>query len=139
TAPVGRGRQPTLLYVRTRGGLAAAVTVRHEHTTLALVDFAGHAVARDVFATPASPDAFGEKLADRLAVLIESHAAAQANGSASAAAGVPNGVGACYGVGIVVPGMVDRRTGRVLYAPRLGWRDVDLRATVRARLNMPVY
>ena len=33
----------------------------------------------------------------------------------------------CEGVGLVVPGMVDRRSGRVLYAPRLGWRDVDLR------------
>jgi predicted NBD/HSP70 family sugar kinase len=42
-------------------------------------------------------------------------------------------------VGIVLPGMVDRKTGRLIYAPRLGWRDVDLRAEVATRLRMKVY
>src|SRR4029079_6402747 len=45
----------------------------------------------------------------------------------------------CVGVGLVVPGMVDRRTGRVLYAPRLGWRDVELRDALESRLGLPVY
>jgi predicted NBD/HSP70 family sugar kinase len=35
--------------------------------------------------------------------------------------------------------MVDRKTGKLIYAPRLGWRDVDLRAAVTARLGMKVY
>src|SRR5699024_4550838 len=47
--------------------------------------------------------------------------------------------GACHGVGLVVPGMVDRRTGRILYAPRLRWRDVDLREALSARVGLPVY
>ena len=42
-------------------------------------------------------------------------------------------VGKCNGIGLVVPGMVDQRTGRVLNAPQLGWRDVDIRdALVKA-------
>jgi len=32
----------------------------------------------------------------------------------------------CDGIGIVIPGMLDRRNGRVVLAPTLGWRDVDL-------------
>ncbi|MBV9880102.1 MAG: ROK family transcriptional regulator [Gemmatirosa sp.] len=127
TAAVVRGRRPTLLYVKTSGRLAAAVDVRPGHTTVALVDFAGQAVSKDVFDTPTSPDAFGEALADRIAGLLEAY---HSEGGQE---------GSCYGVGLVVPGMVDRRTGRVLYAPRLGWRDVDLRSVVRTKLNLPVY
>jgi hypothetical protein len=36
-------------------------------------------------------------------------------------------VDACDGIGVVVPGMVERSTQRVLHAPTLGWRDVALR------------
>jgi predicted NBD/HSP70 family sugar kinase len=35
--------------------------------------------------------------------------------------------------------MVDRKTGRLIYAPRLGWRDVDLRSAVAQRVGMKVY
>ena len=34
--------------------------------------------------------------------------------------------------------MVDRRSGQILYAPRLGWRDVHLRDAVREHLDVPV-
>jgi hypothetical protein len=36
-------------------------------------------------------------------------------------------VGACEGVGLVIPGMVDLAAGRVLHAPTLAWRDVNIR------------
>ena len=35
--------------------------------------------------------------------------------------------------------MVDRKTGRLIYAPRLGWRDVDLRSAVAQRVGMRCY
>jgi N-acetylglucosamine repressor len=124
---VVRGRRPTLLYVSTRGRLAVAVDIRPELTTVALTDFAGTCVARDVFATPAVPATLGEVLAERVERLLRQRAESGM------------GEGGCLGVGLVVPGMVDRRTGRVLYAPRLGWRDVDLRDVVRTRLRLPVY
>jgi N-acetylglucosamine repressor len=37
-----------------------------------------------------------------------------------------------------VPGMVERMTGRVLVAPQLGWRDVDIRSTIADRVGLPV-
>ena len=37
------------------------------------------------------------------------------------------------GVGIGCPGTVDDASGRVVYAPNLGWRDFDLRAAVKER------
>jgi predicted NBD/HSP70 family sugar kinase len=48
-------------------------------------------------------------------------------------------VGACQGIGVVVPGMVDPATGRVIHAPTLGWRNVDLRAHLAAATGLPVH
>ena len=45
----------------------------------------------------------------------------------------------CEGIGVVVPGMVDQRTGRVLNAPALGWRGVDIRAKIAAATGLPVH
>ena len=47
--------------------------------------------------------------------------------------------GKCEGIGVVVPGMVDPGTGRVLHAPTLGWRNVELRARLAAATGLPVH
>src|SRR5438046_4741776 len=46
---------------------------------------------------------------------------------------------ACEGIGLVVPGMVDQRTGRILNAPALGWRGVDIRSKLAAATGLPVH
>ncbi|HYE89389.1 MAG TPA: ROK family transcriptional regulator [Terriglobales bacterium] len=124
TAATARGRRPTLLDLRTHERLAAAADVRPGRTTLAVADFAGRVVARDAFDTPRSPEALADVLSERLSRLLGTWA---------------GGAASCEGVGVVVPGMVDRRAGRILYAPRLGWRDVELRETMRDRLPAPVF
>ena len=44
----------------------------------------------------------------------------------------------CEGIGVSLPGRVDA-SGRLVFAPNLGWRDVDLRADARSRdLELPV-
>jgi predicted NBD/HSP70 family sugar kinase len=48
-------------------------------------------------------------------------------------------IGACEGIGVAVPGMVDPTTGHVLHAPTLGWRDVNLRDPLAAALGNPVH
>jgi len=121
-----RGRRPTLLRVRTSGRLAVAVDVRPGRTSIALADFGGEVLERRAFDTPAEPN----ELARRLVSHVESVLAARRG-----EAGEP---ATCHGIGIVVPGMVDRRSGQILYAPRLGWRDVQLRDAVRAHLEVPV-
>ncbi len=123
--PTERGRRPTLLHVRTRDRLAVAVDVRVARTVVALTDFVGTSLALDVFATPSSPAALVDELARRAARLCGD--------------GLAQGLGECEGVGLVVPGVVDRRTGRVLVAPQLGWRDVDVVGPLVERLGLPVY
>jgi predicted NBD/HSP70 family sugar kinase len=46
--------------------------------------------------------------------------------------------GRIWAVGIGVPGVTDVESGHVRWAPTLGWRDVDLKALLEARLEVPV-
>ncbi len=121
--PATGGRRPTYLYVRTADRLAAAVDVRSSRTDVMLGDFAGHTLGLEHLETPRDPAAFVDAVAAQVDALRAAHA----------------GVGACEGVGVVVPGLVDRRTGRVLRAPQLGWRDVDVRDALADRLGLPVW
>jgi N-acetylglucosamine repressor len=125
TAATARGRRPTLLCVRTRGRLVVAVDIRPGKSVIALADVGGSMLARESFDTPESPALLPELLAAEVSSLLRNHA--------------PDGVDGCQGLGIVLPGMVDRKTGRLIYAPRLGWRDVDLRSAVAQRVGMKVY
>jgi predicted NBD/HSP70 family sugar kinase len=118
-----RGRKPTLLYVRTRDRLAVGIDVRFSRTSVLLSDFGGREIATETFSTPLDPGELTAELVRRVLRLVETHAEA----------------GECEGVGLVVPGMVDRRTAVVLNAPTLGWRDVDLRAALTAAIGLPVF
>lgn len=46
--------------------------------------------------------------------------------------------GACTGYGVGIAGQVDAKTGLVIVAPNLGWRDSDFGALLAARLGAPV-
>jgi predicted NBD/HSP70 family sugar kinase len=43
------------------------------------------------------------------------------------------------GIGLVVPGMVDRRSGRVVNSPALGWKGVELRQMLSSRTGVRVF
>jgi predicted NBD/HSP70 family sugar kinase len=111
--------------VRTRGRHVVAVDIRPGRSVIALADVSGHVAARETFETPEFPEALPDLLAIEVASLLRQHA--------------PDGIDGCQGLGIVLPGMVDRKTGRLIYAPRLGWRDVDLRSAVAQRVGMKCY
>ena len=123
TGHAARGRRPTMLYVRTQDRLVVAVDVRFSRTFIMLSDFAGSQIALESFETIFEPTQLVAELVERLGRLIVAHGAA----------------GRCEGVGIVVPGMVERTSGRVLMAPQLGWRDVDIRDGLAAGVGLPVY
>lgn len=123
TGDLPRGRRPTLLHVRSEDRLAMGVDVRLSGTHLLLSDFGGREIARDQFDTPPTVPELVDLLASRITDMVAKHRA----------------VGGCEGVGLVVPGMVDRATGSVMLAPTLGWHDVDLRSMLEARLEMPVH
>ncbi|MEO8336551.1 MAG: ROK family protein [bacterium] len=122
TGHAARGRRPTMLYVRTQDRLVVAVDVRFSRTFIMLSDFAGTQIALESFETILAPELLVNELAERINRILASHGAR----------------GRCEGIGIVVPGMVERLSGRVLVAPQLGWRDVDIRDALTEGTGLPV-
>ncbi|PYO31634.1 MAG: hypothetical protein DMD32_08375 [Gemmatimonadetes bacterium] len=121
-ADVPRGRRPKMLHVRTRDRLVVAIDIRFSRTYVLLSDFGGNEMALESFATIFNPDQLLDELAIRVRRLLRTRATG----------------GHCEGIGMVVPGMVDRR-GRVLNAPQLGWRDVQIRSGLAERTGLPVH
>jgi len=123
TAEAPRGRKPMMLHVRTHDRLVVAVDVRFSKTYMMLADFNGTPIALETFDTVVRPKTFVTTLARHIDRLLKTHRA----------------VGKCNGVGLVVPGMVDQKTGRVLNAPQLGWRDVDVRDALAAATGFDIH
>jgi len=122
TGEVARGRKPTFLHIRTQDRLAVAVDVRFSKTFLMLSDFSGRQLALETYDTIFNVPQFVKDLAARIRRILKTR-------------GIE---GDCEGIGVVVPGMVDHRTGRILNAPTLGWRDVDVRDPLAAATGLPV-
>ncbi|MDQ2666343.1 MAG: ROK family protein [Gemmatimonadota bacterium] len=117
-----RGRRPTMLFVRTQDRYVVAVDIRFSRTFIMLTDFAGSQIALESFETMFTPEALVEELGARIRRIVASHAIEDN----------------CEGIGVVVPGMVDRTSGRVLLSPQLGWRDIDIRDSLSSAVGMPV-
>ena len=123
TGATMRGRKPTFLHIRTQNRFAIAVDVRFSKTYLMLADFSGQQLALETYDTIFSIPAFVKDLASRIRRMAKN-----------------NGFLAnCEGIGVVVPGMVDQRTGRILNAPALGWTGVDIRDRIVAATGLPVH
>jgi predicted NBD/HSP70 family sugar kinase len=122
TGETARGRKPTFLHLRTRDRLAIAVDVRFSKTYLMLSDFSGRQLALEAHDTIFSVPEFIRDLAVRIRRMLKTHSVKTT----------------CEGIGLVIPGMVDQRTGMVLNAPALGWRGVDIRDRLAAATGLPV-
>jgi predicted NBD/HSP70 family sugar kinase len=118
-----RGRRPTFLYINARRRSVVAVDIRASETFVQLADLMGRPLGGvTAFPTVRDPKALVAAITRRIAALLAEH---------------PD-VAGCEGVGVVVPGMVEHATQRVLHAPTLGWRDVDLREPLAAATGLRV-
>ena len=121
---VGRGRRPTFLYIDSRERCVVGVDIRASRTYIMVTDLMGKQLgAVSSFQTNKDVGVLTQELARRIKQTLADY----------------KEVGACGGVGVVVPGMVDPALGRVLHAPTLGWRDVSLRDPLAAALGIPVH
>ena len=123
TGEATRGRKPTFLYIDSRQRCVVAVDIRPTRTFIMLTDLMGQQLA-SVTSFPTVLDArrFVAALVKRVRAVLLEH----------------EDLGRCLGVGVVVPGMVESTAGRVLLAPNLGWRNVNLRDPIAAALRLPV-
>ena len=123
TGEAERGRKPTFLYIDSARRTVIAVDIRASQTFVMPADLIGKPLGSVTgFPTVRDPKALVATLARRIKHLLADH----------------RGAAGCEGIGVVVPGMVEQSTMRVLHAPTLGWRDVDLREPLAAATGLPV-
>ncbi len=123
TGDAVRGRKPTFLYIDTRRRAVVAIDIRLSQTLLMLADLVGKPIGGVVtLPTNRDPQALVKSLAARITQLLADHAQ----------------IDECTGIGVAVPGMVERPSMRLLHAPTLGWRDVDLRDMLAKATGLPV-
>jgi N-acetylglucosamine repressor len=112
TGDAVRGRKPTFLYIDSRRRAVVAIDIRVSQTSLMLADLVGKPIGGIVtLPTERDPKTLVKSLAARIRQMLADHGQ----------------IDECTGIGVAVPGMVERPSMRVLNAPTLGWHDVDLR------------
>lgn len=114
-----RGRKPRFLHLNVERAGIIGVNVRPTATTIALADLNARFIAHDSFSTDVDPDVFIEELTKRLQSLIKVHPHIYFEG-----------------IGVSMPGRVDSITKKLVFAPNLGWRDVDLRTPLEAATGL---
>jgi predicted NBD/HSP70 family sugar kinase len=119
-ASAPRGRRPRSLYLNVERAGVIGVELRPETTTVGLAGLDARFVAQISWPTPRDPSAFVAELARTVSSLRDAH---------------PRIV--CEGIGVSLPGRVDR-TGRLVFAPNLGWEQTDLRHALESATGIPV-
>ncbi len=121
-----RGRPVVPLTISGRAGYAAGVTAHPGWLEIALVDFAGNVIARDVepFDSP-DPGPFADAVERRLRGLAMTHGLMRSR---------------FLGMGVAATGPMAKHDPRLRWAVSWleGWRTVDLEAFFSDRLGMPV-
>ena len=116
-----RGRKPRFLHLNVERAGIIGVNVRSSVTKIGLANLDARFIFQESFATPPNFEDFTRALTERLLALIKQH---------------PEMLFA--GIGISLPGRVDPASKRLILAPNLGWRDVDLRAPIEEATGFSV-
>jgi predicted NBD/HSP70 family sugar kinase len=118
-----RGRRPRFLHLNKERIGIIGVNVRPARTTVAVADLDARFIAQESLPTLPEPAAFLTELTARIRHLIRTHPEV-----------------AYEGIGVSLPGRIDLATQRLVFAPNLGWQDVDvdLKTPLEAATGLPV-
>jgi predicted NBD/HSP70 family sugar kinase len=115
-----RGRRPRFLHLNVERAGIVAVDLRPRTTKVGLAGLDARFVMQAEWPTPARPDEFAGKLACTVATFRKTH---------------PDMV--FEGVGVSLPGRVDQ-SGKLVFAPNLGWGQVNLQRLLESTVDLPV-
>lgn len=103
-----RGRRPTFLHLN-ENRVIIGLDVRPTQTTVAVADVNGNFTAQETFTTPREPEAAIALFIKRIQAVVQRCEGRRIEG-----------------IGISVPGRIDRSEGHLVFAPNLKWRNVNL-------------
>ena len=118
------GRRPLMLELNKNRSRTVGVDLGCRWTMIGVSDFGGEVIFQKRIETHANPAVFLPRLAKEIARTI--------------AEAVPAGM-RMEGIGFGMPGLMDRTTGRIIYAANLDWHDVELGAYMQERLACDLY
>lgn len=120
-AQLPRGRKPRLLTLDVEKAGIIGVNVMPRTTTMALADLNSTFRSQESFLTPKDPGGLIAALSDHIRRLMKAHPETTFEA-----------------IGISLPGRVDRFTQELVFAPNLGWREVDLKGPLERATGLPV-
>ncbi|HVN81661.1 MAG TPA: ROK family transcriptional regulator [Terriglobia bacterium] len=121
----GGGRRPKHLYLNPKKLLALGVEVGREETLLALADLNGELIDRAYFKTTLEDPTFFTRLAKKIRSFSD-HSRPR------------RGVEVA-GVGIGLPGYIEKNSGRIIAAENFCWMNVPAGDYLRKHLDFPIY
>lgn len=115
-----RGRRPQFLQINEGRAGIVGIDIRPVQTLIALANLSGQFLAQEQMSTSNDPVKFVDELAARLKAFVKSHSEVEIEG-----------------IGVSMPGLVDRISQRLIYAPNLGWRDLDVKTPLERATGLP--
>jgi glucokinase-like ROK family protein len=124
--PAGRGRPGISLELNPNGGCAVGVEIGVDFISTVLTDFTAQPLLRQRIAS--DPQDSQSTIIKRAESLIQEAL------NIGEKKGLPH-----LGIGLGVPGLVDIREGKLVFAPNLSWHDVPFREKWTQRFEIPVF
>jgi predicted NBD/HSP70 family sugar kinase len=115
-----RGRRPTFLRLNDER-VIIGVDIRPNQTTVALADANGKFTAQEVIVTTPDPERTFGPLIDCLQRMIRACQGRKIEG-----------------IGVSVPGRFNTSSDRLIFAPNLGWRDVEIGSRIKDATGLDV-
>ena len=120
TGRLPRGRRPTFLRLNDER-VIIAVDLRPSQTTVALADANGKFISQEIIGTSSDPKAAMDGLIASIQRIVSLSRRKKIEG-----------------VGISLPGRYDHHADRLVFAPNLKWRDVDIRNPIMKATGLEV-
>jgi predicted NBD/HSP70 family sugar kinase len=116
-----RGRRPRFLHLNKERVGIIGINIRPARTTVALANLDAHFVAQESMPTAQDPDQFIAHLGTRIRSMVAMRPEITYEG-----------------IGVSLPGRVDLASQRLVFAPNLGWGEVDLKTPLEEATGLPV-
>jgi glucokinase-like ROK family protein len=122
----GTGRPAIMLELNPNAGYILSAEVGVDFIMVASTNFAPEIIWRHEEAIP--PGASQREIMDRVLALLN--------------LGIQNSCMDCqtlFGIAFGIPGLVDQETGKLLFAPNLGWKNVPLKRMLEESFDAPIF
>ena len=121
----GGGRRPKNLYLNTNRFHVLGVEVSKDETILALADLNGKLLSREYVKTNVDDPRFFARLGEKIQRFSK---------QSRSRMGIQ-----VAGIGVSLPGYIEKTTGRIIAAENFGWMNVPAGEHLRKRLDLPIY